>query len=321
MTIVTINYRLGVYGFLSLSDPELNVPGNAGLKDQRFALRWVQQNIANFGGDPNSVTLFGHSDDGGSTHYHMLSEGSRGLFHRGIAMGSNALQNIGRIFPSGQWAKILAQRLGFTGNATSDREVLEFLETANPINVVRETIVLITIDDMINGTFIAFGPTIEPYDTEGVFLNANVFDLIANSWSNDIPFLIGQCSMESLGFVPLLRLVPEFLDFLSDFEARIPMELGIERNTEKSRQFAAMIRHTYYPVFEPTITNVDGLLYVSYETFLIQSLTNMLCRCGQTTICGFRLNLSSAIVSELETKHQLTSIDSMLTQSTMLVDK
>lgn len=59
--LVTINYRLGPVGFLSLDDPDVNVPGNAGLKDQTFALKWVKQNIANFGGNPNNITVFGES--------------------------------------------------------------------------------------------------------------------------------------------------------------------------------------------------------------------------------------------------------------------
>jgi cholinesterase len=59
--LVSFNYRCGVFGFLSLDDPELNIPGNAGLKDQTFALKWVQRNIKNFGGDPGNVTIFGES--------------------------------------------------------------------------------------------------------------------------------------------------------------------------------------------------------------------------------------------------------------------
>lgn len=61
VVLVTFNYRLGPIGFLSLQDPELGVPGNAGLKDQTFALKWVQRNIANFGGDKENVTIFGES--------------------------------------------------------------------------------------------------------------------------------------------------------------------------------------------------------------------------------------------------------------------
>lgn len=59
--LVTMNYRLGPIGFLSLEDPDLNIPGNAGLKDQTYALKWVNRNISNFGGDPKNVTVFGES--------------------------------------------------------------------------------------------------------------------------------------------------------------------------------------------------------------------------------------------------------------------
>lgn len=54
------------------------MPGNFGLKDQRLALQWVQRYIRSFGGDPDMVTLFGHSAGGVSTHLHMLSPGSKG---------------------------------------------------------------------------------------------------------------------------------------------------------------------------------------------------------------------------------------------------
>jgi cholinesterase len=61
MVQVRLNYRVGPIGFLSLKDPELGIPGNAGLKDQVFALKWVQRNIEKFGGDPKQVTVFGTS--------------------------------------------------------------------------------------------------------------------------------------------------------------------------------------------------------------------------------------------------------------------
>ncbi|KAJ4446942.1 hypothetical protein ANN_13644 [Periplaneta americana] len=76
IVLVTINYRLGPLGFLSTGDEVC--PGNNGLKDQLAALRWVRDNIAAFGGNPNSVTIFGESAGGASVHHHVLSESSRG---------------------------------------------------------------------------------------------------------------------------------------------------------------------------------------------------------------------------------------------------
>ena len=81
--VVTLNYRLGALGFLSHPelDLEMGVPqsGNLALKDQQLALKWVQQNIAAFGGDPARVTLFGESAGSMSACVHMVAPGSQNL--------------------------------------------------------------------------------------------------------------------------------------------------------------------------------------------------------------------------------------------------
>jgi len=74
---VTMNYRLGVLGFASTGDSVL--PGNNGMKDQVAALKWIQQNIVVFGGDPNSVTITGMSAGASAVHYHLISPMSKGM--------------------------------------------------------------------------------------------------------------------------------------------------------------------------------------------------------------------------------------------------
>lgn len=96
---VSINYRLGVLGFLQLNDTSLGISGNAGMKDQVLALKWVQTNINKFGGDPNNVTIFGESAGSASVNYHLLSPSSKGLFHKAILQSGCVLNPWSELHP------------------------------------------------------------------------------------------------------------------------------------------------------------------------------------------------------------------------------
>jgi para-nitrobenzyl esterase len=99
--VVTINYRLGIFGFLA--HPELSkesdhqVSGNYGLLDQIAALKWVRENIAVFGGDPNRVTIFGESGGARSVCFLMISPLARGLFQRAIVQSGSLYRGIGHL--------------------------------------------------------------------------------------------------------------------------------------------------------------------------------------------------------------------------------
>lgn len=86
LVVVTFNYRLNLFGFLA--HPALETKGqpsgNYGVMDMQAVLKWVQRNIAAFGGDPSNVTLGGQSAGAGATAANLLSPGAKGLFHRAI---------------------------------------------------------------------------------------------------------------------------------------------------------------------------------------------------------------------------------------------
>ncbi len=91
--VVTINYRLGILGYLAAptldAESPQHVSGNYGLQDQQAALAWVKRNIAQFGGDPENVTLFGESAGGISVLYQLVSPGAANLFQRAIVESAN----------------------------------------------------------------------------------------------------------------------------------------------------------------------------------------------------------------------------------------
>ena len=93
--VVTLNYRLGVFGFLAhpalAAESPLGASGNYGILDQVAALQWVGRNIARFGGDPSRVTIFGESAGGSSVGALIASPLAKGLFHGAILQSGNAL--------------------------------------------------------------------------------------------------------------------------------------------------------------------------------------------------------------------------------------
>uniref|UniRef100_A0A1I7UMT8 Carboxylic ester hydrolase n=1 Tax=Caenorhabditis tropicalis TaxID=1561998 RepID=A0A1I7UMT8_9PELO len=115
VVVVTLNYRLGAFGFFTTGDDVCR--GNMGLWDQTLALKWVQQNISSFGGNPNLVTVLGQSAGGASTDLLSLSPHSRDLFKRFIPISGSAHCDFAMRTAENQ-AKIFrefAEFHGFTG--------------------------------------------------------------------------------------------------------------------------------------------------------------------------------------------------------------
>jgi para-nitrobenzyl esterase len=130
VVVVTINYRLGVLGFLRLEhllgddDDRFAGSANNGLRDQVAALRWVRDNIAGFGGDPGRVTIFGESAGGMSVASLMATPAADGLFHGAIAQ-SGAGENVLTVDEAERITAEVLERLGIPRDETGAERMLD----------------------------------------------------------------------------------------------------------------------------------------------------------------------------------------------------
>jgi carboxylesterase type B len=244
VVLVTFNYRVGPHGFLYLNDKSLEAPGNAGLKDQLMVMKFVKENIKNFGGDSDNITLFGHSAGGASVSWHCVSERSKGLFHRAIIM-SGCVMNQWAFTPHRDWALRLAKACGYEGNQEDERDVLEFLQNTDPSKMVQVQRSILRPEEFGKIAF-AFAPHVEPYTSNETFISRHPIDLVRSAWTNDIDILIGGTSDEGLMYLETLRDMPNLLPSLK-LENLLPAEVGDLSSDDPIRlRFAEKLLQTYY---------------------------------------------------------------------------
>ncbi|CAH0690424.1 unnamed protein product [Spodoptera exigua] len=188
--VITFNYRLNVFGFLSLNTTE--VPGNGGLRDQVTLLRWVQRNARAFGGDPKDVTLAGQSAGAAAAHILTLSKATEGLFRRAILMSGTASSSFFSTSPA--YAQhinnIYLQLLGITSTDPEDihRQLInlpaEKLHDANT-----------KLIDMLG--LVTFGPIVEsPLPGVTTIIDDDPDILLSKGRGKNIPLIIGYTNAE-----------------------------------------------------------------------------------------------------------------------------
>lgn len=178
--LVTINYRLGTLGFMA--HPELtkespnNASGNYGILDQIAALRWVQQNISAFGGNPDNVTIFGESAGSGSVNILQASPLAKGLFHRVIGQSTSQMDPDGGLIgrhdlKAAEWyGRAYTEKFG-----------------APSISELRK----LPAEEFLSATTF-FWPT----ERDGYVLPDFVYRLYEQGRHNDVPTLVGSNSDE-----------------------------------------------------------------------------------------------------------------------------
>jgi len=192
IVMVSINYRLSVLGGLYL-DGKL-VPGNQGMRDQVLALQWVQENIQNFGGDKERVTIFGESAGGMSVMNHYLSPMSSGLFSAAIAMsGSPISPFVGLDKHPKHYGFKLAEHLG--------------CNPKDPIEKILETLQSIKAEDFQNLGYMfeeflrapmPFKPIVDGDLVDDPILPEEPLTLLEKGEFNKVPVMIGTNQNEGL---------------------------------------------------------------------------------------------------------------------------
>jgi para-nitrobenzyl esterase len=189
VVVVSVNHRLNVLGFTYLGglgaagDPELALSGGAGMLDIVHALKWVRANIAELGGDPSNVTVFGQSGGGRKVAALLAMPTAKGLFHRAIIESGATIKLVERE-QGMRVARELATSLGLSAPSSSD---LQAVPLDRLMRAYFETVRRMNVDQMTMG----FSPVV---DGEGVA--SHPFHPTASSVSADVPLIVGSTRTE-----------------------------------------------------------------------------------------------------------------------------
>jgi len=198
VVVVTINYRLGPFGYMAhplLSEESPHkVSGNYGLLDQIQALKWVQKNIAAFGGDPGNVTIFGQSAGGESVCYLMASPLAKGLFHRAIVesggffpMGFLTTKTGDMLQDAEKYGKMISAELG-CDKAVDELAALREKSSQEVLDAFQK------VEANLVGA-LSTGPIVDGY-----VLPEAPYKIFAEGKQNKVPLLIGTVADEGTLF-------------------------------------------------------------------------------------------------------------------------
>ena len=182
LVVVTVNYRLGVFGFLAHPDltaeSKQKASGNYGLMDLVASLEWVHRNIAAFGGDPNRVTIAGQSAGAFAVSYLVVSPAAKGLFHRAIAQSGGAFIGSASL-----------------KDAENDGATFARRQNASTVAELRR----MPAEDLLRaaGGGMRFSPIID-----GAVVPADPYDIVSAGRQNDVPLMLGWNANDTVVFGP-----------------------------------------------------------------------------------------------------------------------
>lgn len=203
VVVVTIQYRLGIWGFFSTGDEHSR--GNWGHLDQVAALRWVQDNIANFGGNPGSVTIFGGSAGGQSVSVLVLSPLAKNLFHKAISESGVAL--LAALFKKD--IKPLAEKIAVTAGCKTTTSAIM-------VHCLRQKTESELLEATLKMNFFSLdlfgdpreGHTFLPTVIDGVVLSKSPKEILEEKNFHTVPYIVGINKQEFGWILPMMMAYP-----------------------------------------------------------------------------------------------------------------
>ncbi|XP_038211363.1 venom carboxylesterase-6-like [Zerene cesonia] len=281
LVVVSMNYRLSIFGFLCLGVPD--APGNAGLKDVIQGLQWIKNNIAGFGGNPNNVVLLGHSSGAAIAELITLSPLSQGLVHKVIAISGSALSPWAVAYEPIKYAESLGEKLQYVGKS---RAQLAAAFASTDINVLAP---VLNDFEFFNNTPL-FAPCIEDRNlniNDSVLTDAPI-NLLRNGNYSHVPYIAafvdkeGTIRAEQAAFRNWLnKMQNNFTDF-------VQVDLKFESAQNKSA-VAQSIREYYFAQRAINMETIEDFLDYQGDTMILVSVIRGIAERAATSRSPVRL--------------------------------
>ena len=241
VVLVSVNHRLNVLGFLDLSaygDKYKSSP-NAGLLDLVAALQWIKQNIAQFGGDPDNVTIFGQSGGGGKVTSLMNAPSAKGLFHKAIVESGSYLSGFTEQSISKRVAAALLEELQLQPSQVDSLQTISYerLNAAGKKALSKVAAAIKTEGKTVPLFGLSWGPNLD-----GSFLPYQPTDAAAIEIAKNVPLLVGSTKNEFTPFIPGSR------DITME-NARISLE---KKYGDKTDAYMAAVKKAYPETTKPS---------------------------------------------------------------------
>ncbi|XP_022128473.2 venom carboxylesterase-6 [Pieris rapae] len=280
VVLVSISYRLSIFGFLCLGVPD--APGNAGIKDAIQALKWIQQNIAGFGGDPNNVAILAQGSGAAMAELITLSPLSQNLLHKVIAISGSALSPWAVAYEPVKYAKSLGEKLSYTDKSNAE---LAKLLASTDLSILTPAL---NDFEFFNNTPL-FAPCIEEASLgAGSVLTDSPINLIRNGNYNDVPYIAvfvdreGTLRAEQAAVNDWLgKMDKNFTDF-------IQVDLKFESESNKSAE-AQKIRDFYFAQRVIAMDTIEDFLDYQGDTLVAVSVIRGVAERSKTSKSPVRL--------------------------------